>query len=91
MALLPYKDTGLSIDARVEDLIARMTLDEKLAQLGGVWSRPLLQGDQIEAFRSMTSARPDPEARHRPHLAPRCADKPDSIRTYDERDSAVPD
>ena len=29
MALLPYKDPALSIDARVEDLIARMTLDEK--------------------------------------------------------------
>ncbi|MFI5351872.1 MAG: glycoside hydrolase family 3 N-terminal domain-containing protein [Candidatus Binatales bacterium] len=48
MALLPYKDPALSIDARVEELIARMTLDEKLAQLGGVWSRPLLHGDQID-------------------------------------------
>ena len=30
---------------RVEDLIGRMTLDEKLAQLGGTWSNGLLDAD----------------------------------------------
>ncbi|OEU86690.1 beta-glucosidase [Streptomyces abyssalis] len=33
----PWRDKRLTADARVADLIARMTLDEKLAQLVGVW------------------------------------------------------
>ena len=33
-----YRDSSLPIDARVADLLARMTIDEKLAQLGSVWS-----------------------------------------------------
>jgi len=37
----PYRDPSLSVEARVEDLIARMTLDEKVAQLGCVWSTQL--------------------------------------------------
>ncbi len=32
-----YKDPKAPIDARVEDLLARMTLEEKCAQLVGVW------------------------------------------------------
>ena len=35
--LLPYKDPKLSIDARVADLLARMTLEEKVAQLMSLW------------------------------------------------------
>jgi beta-glucosidase len=31
--LAPYKDPSLAIDARVKDLLGRMTLDEKVAQL----------------------------------------------------------
>jgi beta-glucosidase len=38
----PYRDPSLSTDARLDDLLARMTLDEKLAQIGGVWSSRLL-------------------------------------------------
>jgi len=41
-----YRDAGLPVDARVADLLARMTLDEKLAQLGSLWS--------FELFRSET-------------------------------------
>ncbi|MDA3880819.1 MAG: glycoside hydrolase family 3 C-terminal domain-containing protein [Prolixibacteraceae bacterium] len=33
-AVEPYKDTSLSVDERVNDLISRMTLTEKIAQLG---------------------------------------------------------
>ena len=33
-----YRDASLPIEARVADLLARMTIDEKLAQLGSVWS-----------------------------------------------------
>ncbi len=52
MALLPYQDSSLPLDARIEDLLARMTLDEKIAQLGGLWSRPLLEGDSINGERA---------------------------------------
>jgi beta-glucosidase len=41
-----YRDAAAPIGARVADLLARMTLDEKLAQLGSVWS--------FELFRSET-------------------------------------
>ena len=34
---LPYQNPELSIDARVKDLLARMTLDEKVAQMMCVW------------------------------------------------------
>jgi beta-glucosidase len=33
-----YRDSSQPIDARVKDLISQMTLDEKLAQLGAIWS-----------------------------------------------------
>jgi beta-glucosidase len=40
--------TTQSIDARVRDLLARMTLDEKLAQMGGMWVSDLI--DEQKAF-----------------------------------------
>lgn len=36
-ARLPYKDPKLSIDDRLKDLIARMTLEEKVAQMECLW------------------------------------------------------
>jgi beta-glucosidase len=41
----PYPDDTRSIDARVGDLLSRMTVEEKLAQLGGVWVNGLIDGD----------------------------------------------
>jgi beta-glucosidase len=38
-----YRDASLPIDARVADLLARMTIEEKLAQLGSVWSFELFR------------------------------------------------
>src|SRR5262245_36779281 len=38
----PYRDPTRSLDIRLDDLLARMTLDEKLAQIGCVWSSRLL-------------------------------------------------
>jgi beta-xylosidase len=40
-----YRDPSLPIDARVADLLARMTLDEKLAQLGSLWSFELFSSE----------------------------------------------
>ncbi len=37
-----YKDASKSIDARTRDLLSKMTLDEKIAQTGGVWSYELI-------------------------------------------------
>ena len=37
-ALAPYRDPALPVGERVADLLARMTLEEKVAQLGSVWS-----------------------------------------------------
>ncbi len=34
----PYRDATLPIEQRVADLLARMTIEEKIAQLGSVWS-----------------------------------------------------
>ena len=35
---LRYRDATLSVEDRVSDLLARMTLEEKVAQLGSLWS-----------------------------------------------------
>jgi beta-glucosidase len=34
---MPYRDASLPIDERVADLLSRMTLEEKVAQMLGVW------------------------------------------------------
>jgi beta-glucosidase len=34
---LPYRDPSLSVEQRVDDLLSRMTLEEKVAQMQGVW------------------------------------------------------
>ena len=38
-----YRDSSKSIDVKGKDLISRMTLDEKLAQLGGIWGFEVLE------------------------------------------------
>jgi beta-glucosidase len=38
-----YRDASQPIDVRAKDLISRMALDEKIAQIGGVWSYELLE------------------------------------------------
>ncbi|MFL5769697.1 MAG: glycoside hydrolase family 3 N-terminal domain-containing protein [Chloroflexota bacterium] len=46
-----YRDAALSTDERVADLLARMTLEEKLAQLGSLWS--------FELFKTETDLDPE--------------------------------
>jgi beta-glucosidase len=43
-----YRDPDLPLDERVEDLLARMTLDEKIAQLGCLWSTALVRNDTFD-------------------------------------------
>jgi beta-glucosidase len=44
-----FRDPNASISQRVEDLVSRMTLDEKLAQIGSIWLTELVQGDRFDA------------------------------------------
>ena len=37
-----------SVDERAKELLGRMSLDEKIAQLGSVWSFHLTDGDRCE-------------------------------------------
>jgi beta-glucosidase len=43
-----YRDAGVEIGSRVTDLLARMTLEEKLAQLGSLWSREILDHEVFD-------------------------------------------
>ena len=47
-----YRDSSAPADARVGDLLERMTLDEKLAQLGCVWSTQLVADDAFSPARA---------------------------------------
>lgn len=42
-----YQDASQSIENRVEDLLAKMTLDEKIAQLQSVWGNSLIKKHQF--------------------------------------------
>jgi beta-glucosidase len=45
---LPYRDAALPLEARVADLLARMSLEEKVAQLGSAWSFQLTTGEALD-------------------------------------------
>ena len=47
-----YRDVSRSTQERVEDLLARMTMPEKLAQLGCVWSVHLVEGEGFSPSRA---------------------------------------
>ena len=45
-AVLPYKDRALPVDARVADLVSRMTLEEKVNQLFIPWGSTNVRNPQ---------------------------------------------
>jgi beta-glucosidase len=47
---LPYRDAKLPIEKRVQDLLSRMTLEEKVAQLEGAWENPQFHKDPATMF-----------------------------------------
>src|SRR5580704_4061244 len=47
---LPYRDSKLPVEQRVADLLARMTLDEKVAQLEGAWENKQFFSDAQAMF-----------------------------------------
>jgi beta-glucosidase len=50
--LLPYKNPQLSVDVRVKDLVARMTVEEKIRQLDMYWGKEVahMQGHESDAW-----------------------------------------
>src|SRR5215470_48011 len=49
-----FRDPALPLAARVERLLADMSLEEKIAQLGCVWSTQLVDGDRFASDRART-------------------------------------
>ena len=47
-----YRDPSQSIDTRTKDLVSKMTLDEKIAQLGGIWSFEVLEARKFSPKRA---------------------------------------
>lgn len=45
---LPYQRRDLSVDVRVEDLLSRMTLDEKISQIRHVHSWDIFNGQELD-------------------------------------------
>lgn len=58
---LPYQDASLSVDQRADDLLARMTLDEKMAQITTTW------GGKVEIFDDDGNFDPEKAAKLYPH------------------------
>jgi len=53
-----YKDASADIDARVDDLLGRMTTDEKIAQIITIWNdKPELFNDEMQFDLEKTRAR----------------------------------
>ena len=48
----PYRDRSLSIEERARDLLDRMTLAEKLAQLGSLWAFEVYDGTGLDASKA---------------------------------------
>ena len=48
----PYRDPKRAIAERVDDLVSRMTLEEKLAQLGCAWSTQLVESGSFSESRA---------------------------------------
>ncbi|MGW7419929.1 hypothetical protein ACWGJB_07655, partial [Streptomyces sp. NPDC054813] len=56
MTTAPWRDPALPAPARVDDLLPRMTLEEKTAQLYGVWVGAATDGEGVAPLqREMTA------------------------------------
>ena len=48
----PYRDASLPLEQRIEDLLDRMSPEEKIAQLGCVWSTQLVEDEAFSTGRA---------------------------------------
>jgi beta-glucosidase len=48
MTTSDYRDPAAAVDERVADLLGRMTIDEKVAQLGAIWLTQLVTDDAFD-------------------------------------------
>ncbi|MBV9885079.1 MAG: hypothetical protein JO119_00885, partial [Acidobacteria bacterium] len=46
----PYRDAKLPVQQRIADLLSRMTLEEKVAQLEGAWENKSFFSDPNQLF-----------------------------------------
>src|SRR5215471_2046414 len=46
----PYRDARLPVEQRMADLLSRMTLEEKVAQLEGAWENAQFHSDPKTVF-----------------------------------------
>jgi beta-glucosidase len=46
----PYRDAKLPVEQRIDDLLGRMTLEEKVAQMEGAWENPDFHKDPKTSF-----------------------------------------
>ena len=53
-----YRDPARSVEERVQDLLSRMTREEKAAQLGSAWVFQLADGPELSAERAPALLRP---------------------------------
>ncbi|MEU6009239.1 glycoside hydrolase family 3 N-terminal domain-containing protein [Streptomyces sp. NPDC047453] len=56
MTTAPWRDPALPAAARVDDLLSRMTLEEKVAQLYGVWVGAATDGDGVAPHQQQMNA-----------------------------------
>ncbi|MFV8188771.1 glycoside hydrolase family 3 N-terminal domain-containing protein [Streptomyces sp. AF1B] len=56
MTIAPWRDLALPAATRVDDLLSRMTLEEKTAQLYGVWVGAATDGDGVAPLQSEMAA-----------------------------------
>ncbi|MCO5245194.1 MAG: hypothetical protein M9927_15460 [Anaerolineae bacterium] len=66
-----YRDPTQPVEARVADLLGRMTLEEKLAQLGSAWIYELSEPERSQ---------PPNATWHRPDHAHRRREQPETKR-----------
>lgn len=78
MNSLPFRNAALSVDSRVSDLLGRLTPEEKLAQLSGLWRDHGRLQDEAGRFSPTAATRLMPHgigsvSRQRESLSPRAS------------------